>query len=177
MKKLKRRQRRELIRIGEYIVSGGAFFWSGYGILILLREVMGLNLLFSSTVAYIVGWTVNYLLQRYWVFSNPRLKKQQAQVSFRYVVISLVNLVINFLILDALEKVGISVYIGQFVSAGFFTVWNYLIYKFWVFYVPRRTRKIPRAVASSIKAKKHAQHYHNHPGLPVKKLHPKGAVR
>lgn len=173
MKKLKASQRKELITITEYLISGGAFFWSGYGVLILMREVMGIDLFISTAVSYTVGWIVNYVLQRYWVFENPQLKKQQARVGFRYIVISVVNLFINYAILEGLERIGISVYIGQFVSAGFFTVWNYLIYKFWVFYTPKKKKSPPRKAAK----KKHAAHYHNHPGLPHKKPHVKGATR
>lgn len=171
MKKLRKSQKRELVRVGEYLISGGAFFWSGYGVLILMREVMGLSLLLSTIVSYTIGWTVNYVLQRYWVFSNPKLKKQNLQVTGRYLFISFVNLIINYLILNSLENIGISVYIGQFVSAGFFTVWNYVIYKFWVFYTPRRRRrKSPASASKTTKTKKHIPRYHNHPGLPHKRL-------
>lgn len=83
--------------------------------------------------ANIVGWTVNYMLQRYWVFRNPQLAKHQVEVTGRYMVITLVNFVLDFLIVYGLQLLGITPYIGQFISAAFFTVWNYLWYKMWVF--------------------------------------------
>lgn len=133
MKKLQKKQLKELIRIGEYLVSGGAFFWSGYLALIFFKAVLGFDLWWATSLSYTIGWSVNYLLQRYWVFDNPRLKKHEVEVTSRYISISVVNLLINYLILWSLENVGITVYIGQFISAGFFTVWNYFWYKFWVF--------------------------------------------
>jgi hypothetical protein len=29
--------------------------------------------------------------------------------------------------------IGISPYYGMFIAAGYFTIWNYLGYRFWVF--------------------------------------------
>jgi hypothetical protein len=40
---------------------------------------------------------------------------------------------IDYLIILGLKKIGISPYIGQFVSAGFFWGWNFFWYRFWVF--------------------------------------------
>jgi putative flippase GtrA len=94
----------------------------------------------------LVGWTVNYLLQRFWVFRNPDLKDQFAQTSTRYIIITLVNFGLDYLIVAGLQKLGLTPYIGQFVSSAFFTGWNYVWYRFWVFPEKKHpaTRK-PRA--------------------------------
>lgn len=126
-------KRKELIRIIEYLVSGGAYFWSGYLMFFVLDKGFHLNLWWAKLGANITGWIVNYTLQRYWVFNNAKLKKHQTEVTGRYIVITLVDFVLDYLIVAALKSIGISPYIGQFVSSGFFTVWNYLWYKFWVF--------------------------------------------
>lgn len=131
--KLTKKLKKELWRIFEYSVSGGAFFWSGYLTFFVLDHLLGASLWWSTSVSYLIGWTVNYLLQRYWVFSDAKLAGQQLEVTGRYIIISLVNLLINYVILKSLKQAGITPYIGQFISAGFFTVWNYLWYKMWVF--------------------------------------------
>lgn len=136
---LKKRQMREAKRITEYMISGGAFFWSGYIAFFVFDSLFHWTLLWATSLSYLIGWTVNFLLQRYWVFNNPKLKKQEMEVTGRYLTISVVNLAINYLILWALKQGGMTPYIGQFVSAGFFTVWNYFWYKWWVF-VPTRTK-------------------------------------
>lgn len=133
MNKLNKKQAREVKRITEYLVSGGAFFWSGYLAFFVFDKLLGANLLVATTAAYVIGWTINFLLQRYWVFNNPKLKKHELQVTGRYLAISAANIPINYAILWALKNVGITPYIGQFVSAGFFTFWNYGWYKLWVF--------------------------------------------
>jgi putative flippase GtrA len=128
-----KRRRLELIQIAEYLVSGGLYFWVGYGAFFVLDSMLGWSLWWAKMTASVVGWTANYLLQRYWVFRNPALAKHQVEVTGRYAVITLVNFLLDYVIVYVLQLVGITPYIGQFVSAGFFTVWNYLWYKMWVF--------------------------------------------
>lgn len=133
MKKLRKGQKLELIRIVEYMVSGGAYFWSGYAVFAFTDQILGWSLWWAKLAANIVGWIVNFLLQRYWVFKNPHLKGHLGQVTTRYITLTLFNFLLDYFIVLGLVKVGISPYIGQFVSAGFFTVWNYFWYKLWVF--------------------------------------------
>lgn len=133
MFKLKKKQTREIRRITEYMISGGAFFWAGYLTFFLLDKGVGASFFWAKTVSTLVGWVVNYLLQRYWVFNNPKLNKHQTETTGRYIFITLVNFVIDYLLVYYLKVYGITPYIGQFISAGFFTVWNYLWYKYWVF--------------------------------------------
>jgi len=148
--KLKKKQKQEVKRIAEYMISGGAYFWSGYAMFFMLDQVAELNLWWAKLGANVTGWLVNYTLQRYWVFNNPKLAKHQTEVTGRYTVITLVDFLIDYVIVAALNSVGVTPYIGQFVSAGFFTVWNYLWYKYWVFpdkFPQKAAVNIPRVVA------------------------------
>lgn len=129
-KYLKKSHRRELVRIAEYLVSGGAWFWSGYFIIVFMTPVVGLwwaNLLGNG-----VGLTINFLLERNWVFTGSKTRKT-TQVTGRYAIYTACNFILNYFILLGLQKVGIPVAIGQFIASGFFTIWNYLWYKHWVF--------------------------------------------
>lgn len=131
--RLRKKQKKELTRIAEYMVSGGAYFWSGYASFFVIDKIIGASFFWAKSVSTLVGWVVNYLLQRYWAFNNPKLKAHQTEVTTRYVIITLVDFVLDYLIVFGLKEVGITPYIGQFIAAGFFTVWNYLWYRFWVF--------------------------------------------
>lgn len=129
----KSNNKREVTRIAEYLISGGAYFWSGYAMFFVCDRLFGLNLWWAKLIANLTGWTVNYILQRYWAFNNPRLKHLQNQVTQRYIAITAVNFILDYFIVRTLKVAGLTPYLGQFVSAGFFTVWNYLWYRFWVF--------------------------------------------
>lgn len=133
MKKLKKKQHIQLIQAIEYMISGGAYFWVGYLTFFALDKGLHWSLLWATMTANVVGWTVNYLLQRYWVFKSSGLKNHKTEVTGRYIFITLVDFILNYFIILGLKTGGISPYIGQFISAAFFTVWNYLWYRFWVF--------------------------------------------
>ncbi len=143
MFRIRKKQQREVKRITEYLISGGAFFWSGYATFFFVDKILEGSFFWAKVLATLVGWTVNFLLQRYWVFNNPKLAKHQTEVTGRYLFISALNLVIDYVIVYSLKQAGLTPYIGQFVSSGFFTVWNYAWYKFWVFpeKYPRKTKQ------------------------------------
>ena len=127
------RNHKRLFQFGEYMVSGGVYFWVGYLLLDLFYYAWHWNLWWSTIVSNLVGWSVNYLLQRFWAFNNASLKEQKTRVTERYISITLVDFLLNYLILDGLRAISITPAIGQFISAAFFTGWNYLWYRFWVF--------------------------------------------
>ncbi len=133
MFKFKKRDKREVKRITEYLVTGGAWFWSGYLLFAVLYSGFKIGIIASKVLSYIFGLSVNFLLQRYWVFADAKGKKQLNKVSGRYVALSALNLGIDTAIVWYLARLGLTPYLGQFVSAGFFTVWNYIWYKLWVF--------------------------------------------
>lgn len=134
----------EVKRFTEYMISGGAYFWSGYAVFFFIDKGLGLAFFWAKSVSTLVGWTVNFLLQRYWVFKNPQLAKHQTEVTGRYMVITLIDFVLDYFLVYGLKVFGITPYVGQFISAGFFTVWNYLWYKYWVF--PEKFNKKTRKV-------------------------------
>ena len=134
MNKIKKTRRKfNLVQLTQYLISGGAFFWSGYLMFFLLDKQFGWSLWWAKLTANVVGWIVNYTLQRYWVFNNPKLAKHQTEVTRRYALITIVNFLLDYGIVASLKYAGLTPYIGQFVSSGFFTVWNYFWYRFWVF--------------------------------------------
>ncbi len=148
MSKSQKAKRFQLIQIAEYLVSGGLYFWTGYLIFFIAFSVFGWNLWWSKLASNVVGWVVNYMLQRFWVFKNPKLAKHREEVTFRYAVITLVDFILDYYIVRGLQIIGITPYLGQFASAGFFTVWNYLWYRSWVFTSRLHRKKKPAKKAS-----------------------------
>lgn len=156
---MRKRTKREILRITEYLISGGAYFWSGYALFALLWSVLGVSLWWAKLAANVFGWTVNFMLQRFWVFKNPRLTKHKTEVTGRYIFITLVDFMLDYLIVNALKGVGVTPYVGQFVSSGFFTPWNYLWYRFWVF--PEKFKKRKKAQLTPPRIAIHRAHGHS----------------
>lgn len=149
----------------EYNIAGIAFFWSGY-VSLLALEYVGAPLWVSSSVSYTIGLTVNFLLDRYWVFRDNREGSAITTAGSRYIAISLVNLILNYVVLKSLTLAGVPIEIAPFISSIIFTPWNWLWYKFWVFKgrdMPHTVRKHhvkarpPKAKRPNAKNKKRAK--------------------
>lgn len=128
---LSKRREKELRRIVEYMVAGGVWFWSGYLIIVFTHEHIGLFA--ANFIGNAVGITLNFILERYWVFKTKSPTALMVATK-RYVIYTALNaFLLNYLILRSLVNVGIGPEIGQFIASAFFTVWNYVWYKAWVF--------------------------------------------
>jgi len=137
--KIKKRTKKLIVQFVEYMVAGGAYFWSGYFLIVFLTPVIGLW--WANLIGNGVGITVNFILERYWVFNSAK-KRNLTEVTWKYVVYTGANFILNYFILRSLQAVGIPVAIGQFVAAAFFTVWNYIWYRNWVFKSKPQARRI-----------------------------------
>ena len=129
------KNKQEFVQLVQYSITGGAWFWSGYLMFALCDQVFGLSLFWAKLIANLFGLSVNFVLERLWVFDdhNRRIKRLTI-VTERYIFITIANLFIDYLIVRILrDSFGITPYIGQFTSAGFFWGWNYLWYRYWVF--------------------------------------------
>lgn len=121
-------------QFAEYMVAGGAFFWSGYAAFALFDTVFHLPLFIAKQLANLIGLTVNYVLEDQWVFKKGKARQRyDRRRTGRYIMITLLNFGIDYLIVAGLKEIGVTPYLGQFASAGFFTIWNFLWYKYWVF--------------------------------------------
>lgn len=129
------RSHKYLIQFVEYMIGGGVWFWSGYLVFIITYTGLGWNWFWAKMAADVVGWSLNFMLQRYWAFADPRLASAEGRVRTRYLLLTAVNFVIDYAIVGSLNSVGVTPYIGLFVAAAFFTGWNYLWYRLWVFKV------------------------------------------
>lgn len=126
----------------KYMTGGWLYFWSGYGIFALGYSVLHWWWLWAKIAADAVGWSLNYFVQRYWAFNSDHLRFSEMQHVGRYLFIESIGFVLDYLIIWGLKAVGITPYIGFFISAGFFSVWSFLWYKYWVFPEEKRTDSV-----------------------------------
>lgn len=136
-----RAARHTLVQFAEYFIGGTSYFWIGYVVFAVCYSGFGWDWLPAKMLADALGWTANYIVQRYWAFNSPGLAKHEGTTAGKYALLTAVNFGLDYLIIWGLKSMGVSPYIGFFISAGFFTVWNYVWYKFWVFIVKRGTLK------------------------------------
>lgn len=129
--------RHNIMQFLEYLAGGAVYFWSGYLVFAACYSLFKWDWLYAKLLADVVGWTLNYLVQRYWAFNNTNLKGHEGSTAGKYTAITVLNFALDYLMIWGLKSIGISPYVGFFISSGFFTVWNYLWYRFWVFFRKR----------------------------------------
>lgn len=122
----------EVIQFGKYLAGGNVYFWSGYAIFAICYSGLKWGWFPAKITADAVGWSFNYLVQRYWAFAGQHHLSEMQHVG-RYLFIETIGFILDYLIIGGLNAIGITPYIGFFISAGFFTIWSYLWYKYWVF--------------------------------------------
>lgn len=116
----------------KYMAGGTLYFWVGYGVFALCYSAFHWWWLWAKMAGDIIGWSLNYLVQRFWTFSD-RAHLSEMKHAGRYLTIESVGFVMDYALIGGLKWIGISPYIGAFISSAFFTVWSYLWYKYWVF--------------------------------------------
>ncbi len=122
-----------VIQFSKYLAGGSLYFWSGYAIFAIFYSVFHLWWLWAKMISDIIGWTINYIAQRYWAFKPDHPHLSEMQHVSRYIFIETIGFIIDYLIIGGLNYIGITPYIGFFISGIFFTFWSFLWYKYWVF--------------------------------------------
>lgn len=136
---MKKSYKKLWIQFLEYVVAGGAWFWSGYFIIVFMTPIIGLW--WANIIGNTVGLTINFILERNWVFTGSK-KRNLTNLSSKYLIFTVINFLLNYLILRSLQNLGIKVAIGQFIAAAFFTLWNYLWYRFYIFKGTKHHRRL-----------------------------------
>lgn len=115
----------------KYVVSGVSSVLIQYLTLIQLVEGLGLGEILSSSIAFIVGCLVNYLLLYYWAFrSNGR----HHEVLIRYIGVTTVTFGINLVLFWLLTEVFNIWYISsQVFSTCFVALINFILYNKYAF--------------------------------------------
>lgn len=133
LSKLRLPDRAWWIQFGKYMAGGGLYFWSGYLIFAIGYSGLHWSWWTAKIAADGVGWTLNYFVQRYWAFAGKPKKLSEMQHAGRYMFIETIGFGLDYALIGGLKALGITPYLGFFISSGFFTVWSYLWYKYWVF--------------------------------------------
>ncbi|MGH7195590.1 MAG: GtrA family protein [Candidatus Saccharimonadales bacterium] len=130
---MKRVKNAVVLQIGEYATGSFAFFSLAYGIFSLCQGVLGWSWFYANMSADIIGWSGNYIAQRYWVFNNKSLRHHELRHTLRYTLLMLVNFVVDNVIIAFIIHLGVTPYLAYLFSAAFFTIWNYMWFRFVIF--------------------------------------------
>lgn len=113
-----------------YLLVGGLSFVIDLGLLVLLHEVFFVDLLVATPIAFLTSLLFNFVLQRFFTFKATN--SHRASIA-KYVLLVVFNTVATDVIVTAFEHTAAGYQIGKVVSTALMTVWNFFLYKYWIF--------------------------------------------
>lgn len=113
-----------------YLLVGGSAFLVDLGLLALFYNVFGWKLWIATTIAFLLSFAYTYSMQRVFAFGS---KAPQGGALVRYAVLVIFNTVATALIVSAIDTTFAGWVGGKLVATAATTIWNYFIYRYWVF--------------------------------------------
>ena len=115
-------------------LAGNIIFWGTYLGYFVSDYFFGHPDIFALAIASLIAHGLFFIVSREWVFDSKTGKRRDRQDVYRFVIFMGIGYFLNLFIIESLRvQLGISPYIGQFISGMFFAVWNYVGLKWWVF--------------------------------------------
>ncbi len=131
-------KKRQLIRLAiqflKLQLAGNIIFWGTYLGYFVSDYVFGHPELWALALSSLLAHVVFFIVSREWIFDAATGRRKQRQEVIKFIVFMGFNYFLNLAIIEGLRHfLGITPYIGQFISGFFFGVWTYLGLKLWVF--------------------------------------------
>jgi putative flippase GtrA len=102
-----------------------------YAVLVLLVEGMSASPTIATTVGFVCGAVVNYVLNRRFTFASAR--RHRAALP-QFLCIAALGGVANSIVVAALtSRPGVNYLVAQVIATGVVLVWNFLANRYWTF--------------------------------------------
>lgn len=118
-------------QFGRYLISGGMAFVCDFGTFYVLENVFGIWYVTASFIGSVIGFFAAFTFHKFLVFK----KHEQSMKQFiRYGVMQLGNAMAQTaLIYLFVEFLGIPSSFAKILSIGCSVMWNFFLYKFFVY--------------------------------------------
>jgi len=104
-----------------------------YATLILLVEAMHQNPVLASTLGFLVGAIINYILNYHYTFQS---NKPHREALVKFLIVATIGACINTgLMYVLIESIRLQYIIAQLLATGAVLVWNFVANKYWTFQV------------------------------------------
>jgi len=130
---LKRLSRNSAVR---YLLTGGMAFLLDFGLLALFHEVFGWEVWLATGLAFVITFAFNFTAQKLFTFSS---NSQTSSSLIRFTILVAFNTLATVAIVTLVSLTPAGWAIGKIVATFVTTVWNYFIYRYWVFADPKTT--------------------------------------
>jgi dolichol-phosphate mannosyltransferase len=133
---------RALKQFMKYSIVGASGFVINMAVYSFMVKAVGLHYMAAAVVSFTAAVTSNFILNKYWTFSNPQgAVSRQAR---RFLIVSIASLIPNLLILRVLMEIMVSsnalgvdrAIVSQAIAITICTVLNFSGNKLWSFRQP-----------------------------------------
>jgi putative flippase GtrA len=116
-----------LAQFKKYLVIGFLTIILEYSLFFILNQLYKLWYIYANTIAFVIVFWFNFLLNRYWSFqSKAKLGGQLVQ----YGILFFINMGVSNLLMFVLsDKLNIVPIIAKLFVIGVIVSWNFIIYK------------------------------------------------
>lgn len=126
-----------------YLLVGGSAFLVDLGLLALFHEVFGWPVWSATATAFLLSFAYTYSLQRI----AFRSERTHGTALVRYTILVVANTAATAGLVELLSSTPLGWIGAKVVTTALTTVWNFFIYKYWVFATPQPD--VPPTGASS----------------------------
>lgn len=116
-----------------YLLVGGLCFLADVVLLWLLHEVIGVPLAVAAPAGFLLSFALTYTAQRLAAFRSSAAVP--ASVA-KYAALVIFNTVATAVIVSGVDALGWGWFVGKVAAVAATTVWNYFVYRYWVFATP-----------------------------------------
>jgi putative flippase GtrA len=113
-----------------YLLVGGAAFLIDVGLLAALHDLLRMPLVVATPTAFISSFALTFILQRWLTFNSDA---GLAASAVRYTMLVAINTLATTAIVSGIAALGAPWIVGKIVAVGSTTVWNFFLYKYWIF--------------------------------------------
>lgn len=117
-------------RVVKFLLIGGLSFVIDLGLLILLHEFFGVGLWIATPISFIASLVFNFALQRSFTF---KATNRSIESLIKYVLLVIFNIFATDIIVNLFAGTELTYATGKVVSTVSTMVWNFFIYKYWIF--------------------------------------------
>lgn len=114
----------------KFLLVGGLSFAIDLALLVVLHEVFGVGLWLATPIAFLTSLIFNFLLQR--IFTFKATNRRHASF-IRYAILVVFNTLATDLIVNTFANLDLTYTAGKVVATALTMVWNFYLYKFWIF--------------------------------------------
>lgn len=116
-----------------YLVAGVFAASTNIGLLYIFTDILKIWYLYSSILSFIIAIIISFTLQKFWTFNDKETSKLHHQFT-RYFGVAILGIIINISSMYVLvDLFNIWYILAQIITGVFIAVFNFLMYKFFIF--------------------------------------------